>query len=226
MDNQPSKNPGVQPPAQPPKEGSRKKSENEHDGDTTSVTSSDDETPMEEALEELPVAESSGVSPDKSTYTSKFAKGLDSDREKQASESTKLKKKKGTGSRFPTKSPKKLEKQAMENAKRNNERKMLSELIDAFNSLGQGQTDSFVRIETRIVHLAREIINFMGDEFKILRKENKVLADRNTVLADKIDKVETAVGNLARSMKEHTYIIDPKSTWVKKPRPFLNNVQT
>ena len=78
--------------------------------------------------------------------------------------------------------------------------KCLADLVNAFNGLSSNCSDSSLKMETQVVHLAHNFVA-MVEEFQAMKNQTnqiKAMENQITVLTDKLERVETMVGSLAR----------------------------
>ena len=210
MENQPPNDGGQSrmPPAKPPDQKSVEKHRKEKASAGSSDESSEDETPMFQALEEQPAATATknGVS-QPAGYASSFAKDLVRS-SKNGTMSVKpnpkfLKKKDQnldprTGKSQKSKTP---EKQAIaeEQVKKKpesqkkpekSEKKQIDQLIEAIKSLAEDQHADNLKIDTRVEQMGQATLNQFNELYTFIENENKILKDDNKVLKDKIKVLE------------------------------------
>ena len=216
MENQPPNDGGQSrmPPAKPPDQKSDKNHRKEKASAGSLYESSEDETPMFQALEEQPeaaTATKNGVS-QLAGYTSSFSKDLVRS-SKNGPPSIKpnpkfLKKKEQipapkTGKSQKSRTPEKAaeaelaKKPESQKKPKKSEKEQIDQLIEAINSLAEDQHVDNKRIGDRVEQMGQATVNhlnelytFIKNETKILKDDNKVLKDNNKVLKDKIKVVE------------------------------------
>ena len=201
------------PPAKPPDRKSVEKHRKEKASAGSFRESSEDETPMFQALEEQPAATATknGVS-QPAGYTSSFAKDLVRS-SKNGPPSIKpnpkfLKKKEQipapkTGKSQKSKTPEKAteaeiaKKPESQKKPKKSEKEQIDQLIEAINSLAEDQHADNQKIGDRLEQMGQATVNhlnelymFIKNETKILKDDNKVLKDDNKVLKDKIKVLE------------------------------------
>ena len=202
----------------PPAKSSDRKSDEKHRKEKASAgslyESSEDETPMFQALEEQPeaaTATKNGVS-QLAGYTSSFAKDLVRS-SKNGPPSIKpnpkfLKKKdqipapktrKSQKSKTPEKAAEAelAKKPEPQKKPKKSEKEQIDQLIEAINSLAEDQHVDNQRIDDRVEQMGQatvshlnELYMFIKNETKILKDDNKVLKDKIKVLEDKAKKAE------------------------------------
>ena len=196
------------PPAKPPDQKSVEKHRKEKASAGSSDESSEDETPMFQALEEQPAATATknGVS-QPAGYASSFAKDLVRS-SKNGTMSVKpnpkfLKKKDQnldprTGKSQKSKTP---EKQAIaeEQVKKKpesqkklekSEKKQIDQLIEAIKSLAEDQHADNLKIDARVEQMGQATLNQFNELYTFIENENKIIKDDNKVLKGKIKVLE------------------------------------
>ena len=211
MENQPPNDGGQS--RIPPAKSSNRKSDEKHRKEKASAGSfdetSEDETPMFQALEEQPAATATknGVS-QPAGYTSSFAKDLVRS-SKNGHPSIKpnpkfLKKKEQipapkTGKTQKSKTPEKateaeaVKKPESQKKPKKSEKEQIDQLIELIEDQhadNQKIGDRVEQMGQATVNHLNELYTFIKNETKILKDDNKVLKDDNKVLKDKIKALE------------------------------------